>query len=61
MFTTLPALSLISVISGIVLLVVGIISLFQKPCRPAFPMIGALLITLGITGLWICAKAAAAV
>ena len=61
MFTTLPALSLISAMSGIVLLLVGIISLFQKPSRPAFLMIGVLLLTLGITGLWICAKASAAV
>lgn len=57
----LPALSLISAMSGIVLLVIGIISLFQKPSRPALQMIGALLLTLGITGLWICAKTSAAV
>ncbi|MDA7867667.1 hypothetical protein N9A62_01595 [Akkermansiaceae bacterium] len=60
-FTTLPALSLISAMSGIGLFVVGILSLFRKPPRPAFLKIGTILLTLGITGLWIVQQAAASV
>jgi len=36
MFTTLPALPLISAMSGIMLLVVGVISLFSKTFSPRF-------------------------
>lgn len=61
MFTTLPALSLISAMIGTALLIAGMITFIKKPSRPSFLKIGAVFLILGIMGLWIVSQAAAAV
>lgn len=61
MFTTLPALSLLSTIVGTALIIAGAITFIREPPRPSFLKIGTIFLILGTVGLWISVKASTAV